>query len=148
MRDKFKQLPEVLQRQVLIRFIGGIVFLFLFIVIQICFADIYFSLPCLIFGGVVIVNGGWLLYNSLQGNYLSVQGVCEQIETTGIRKRVKSICVRIDKNMLHIPVKRKAKGITQGDTVVLYLSEKTPVYEKDDGYMICSYYALEIKKGV
>lgn len=148
MRDKFKQLPEVLQRQVLIRFIGGIVFLFLFIVIQICFADIYFSLPCLIFGSVMIVNGGWLLYNSLQGNYLCVQGVCEQIETTGIRKRVKSICVSIDKNMLHVPVKRKAKGIAQGDTVILYLSDKTPVYEKDGGYMICSYYALEIKKGV
>lgn len=148
MRDKFKQLPEVLQRQVLIRFVGGIVFLFLFIVIQICFAGIYFSLPCLLFGSVMIVNGGWLLYNSLQGNYLCVQGVCEQIEITSIRKRVKSICIRIDKNMLQVPVKRKAKGITQGDTVVLYLSDKTPVYEKDDGYMICSYYALEIKKGV
>lgn len=96
----------------------------------------------------MIVNGGWLLYNSLQGNYLCVQGVCEQIETTGIRKRVKSICVSIDKNMLHVPVKRKAKGIAQGDTVILYLSDKTPVYEKDGGYMICSYYALEIKKGV
>ena len=148
MRDKFKQLPEVLQRQVLIRFVGGIVFLFLFIVIQIYFADIYFSLPCLLFGSVMIVNSGWLLYNSLQGNYLCVQGVCEQIEITSIRKRVKSLCVRIDKNMLQVPVKRKAKGIAQGDTVVLYLSDKTPVYEKDDGYMICSYYALEIKKGV
>lgn len=148
MRDKFKQLPEVLQRQVLIRFIGGVVFLFLFVVIQICFVDIYFSLPCLLFGGVMIVNGSWLLYNSLQGNYLCVQGVCEQIETAGLRKRVKSICISIDKNMLHIPVKRKARGITQGDTVVLYLSDKTPVYEKDGGYMICSYYALETKKGV
>lgn len=148
MRDKFKQLPEVLQRQVLIRFIGGVVFLFLFVVIQICFVDIYFSLPCLLFGGVMIVNGSWLLYNSLQGNYLCVQGVCEQIETAGLRKRVKSICISIDKNMLHIPVKRKARGIMQGDTVVLYLSDKTPVYEKDGGYMICSYYALEIKEGV
>lgn len=147
MRDKFRQLPEVLQRQILTRFVSGIIFLFFFIVIQICFADIYFSLPCLLFGGVIIVNGGWLLYNSLQGNYICVQGICEQVETTGIRKRVKSICVNIDKSMLHIPVKRRLRDVTHGDTVILYLSDKTPVYEKDNGYMICSYYALEIKKG-
>jgi len=74
--------------------------------------------------------------------------MCEQIETTGIRKRVKSICISIEKNMLRIPVRRRAKSIFRGDTVVLYLSDKIPVYEKDGEYMIYNYYALEIKKEV
>ncbi|MCI9491251.1 MAG: hypothetical protein HFG97_14900 [Dorea sp.] len=148
MKERFKQLPEALQRQVMIRAVGGIVFLILFIVIQLSFGDIYLSLPCLLFGLVTIVNGGRLLYNSLSGNYLCVQGMCEQIETTGIRKRVKSICISIEKNMLRIPVRRRAKSISRGDTVVLYLSDKIPVYEKDGEYMIYNYYALEIKKEV
>lgn len=148
MKERFKQLPEALQRQVMIRAVGGIVFLILFIVIQLSFGDIYLSLPCLLFGLVTIVNGGRLLYNSLSGNYLCVQGMCEQIETTGIRERVKSICISIEKNMLRIPVRRRAKSISRGDTVVLYLSDKIPVYEKDGEYMIYNYYALEIKKEV
>ena len=68
MKERFKQLPEALQRQVMIRAVGGIVFLILFIVIQLSFGDIYLSLPCLLFGLVTIVNGGRLLYNSLSGN--------------------------------------------------------------------------------
>jgi hypothetical protein len=37
LKERFKQLPEALQRQVMIRAVGGIVFLILFIVIQLSF---------------------------------------------------------------------------------------------------------------
>ena len=58
MKERFKQLPETLQRQVMIRAVGGIVFLILLIVMQLSFKDIYLSLPCVLFGLVTIVNGG------------------------------------------------------------------------------------------
>lgn len=124
MREKIKQLPQALQHQLLIRSGGGILFFFLFIVIQICFGDLYFSLPCLFCGGAVIVNGVRLFYNSLKGNYVRVQGVCRQIDTTGIRKRIKSIHVNAEPYELKIPVHSRIRNFDKGDTVIIYLSEK------------------------
>ena len=146
MRDKIKQLPNALQHQLFIRAGGGIFFVFLFIVIQICFGDFYFSLPCLFCGSVVIVNGGWLLYNSLKGNYIRIQGICQQIETTGIRKRIKSVHINSEPYVLKIHVRSRIRNLSKGDTVIIYLSEKTPVYEQDGRYTIGSYYALETGK--
>lgn len=147
MKEKFKQIPEVLQRQIMFRFAAGVLFLILFAVILFCFRDYYLYLPCLFFAGFMIVNGGFLFYNSIIGNYICVQGVCEQVDVTGLRKRVKSIYVDLEQNTLRIMIKHRIKRIAIGDTIIVYLSEKTPVYEQHDGYMICSYYAIEIKKG-
>lgn len=146
MKDKFKRLPEALQKQVVLRLAIGAGFFILFLIVQLCMGDIYFSLPCVIFGGVMIVNGGLLLYNSTKGNFISVRGVCRQIETMGIRKRVRNIYIDTEPYILKLPVRQRIRNLDKGDTIIVYLSEKTPVYEQDNGYMICSYYALEIRK--
>ena len=146
MKDKFKQLPDALQRQIAIRLAAGAGFSVLFLIVQFCMGDICFSLPCAVFGGVMIVNGGRLLYNSTKGNFISVRGVCRQIETTGIRKRVRNLYIDTEPYILKLPVRQRIRNLDKGDTIIVYLSEKTPVYEQDNGYMICSYYALEIRK--
>lgn len=146
MKEKIKQLPKALQRQVLIRLAGGTVFLPLFIVVQFCFSDYYFSLPCLLLGSLMIINGSSLLYRSLKGQYICAQGICRRIETTGVRKRIKNIYIDMEPYRLKIPVRYKTRNLHIGDTVILYLSEKAPVYERDHGYMICSYDALEVRK--
>nr|WP_300563499.1 hypothetical protein [uncultured Acetatifactor sp.] len=50
--------------------------------------------------------------------------------------------------MIEMPVRHRIRNLNKGDTVIVYLSEKTPVYEQENGYMVCSYYALEIGKEV
>ena len=35
-----------------------------------------------------------------------------------------------------------------GDTVIVYLSVKAPVYPQDDGYVVFNYYAMEVRNGV
>lgn len=75
LKDKFKHLPDALQKQVVLRLAIGAVFFVLFLIVQFCMGDIYFSLPCVVFGGVMIVNGGLLFYNSTKGNFISVR-VC------------------------------------------------------------------------
>lgn len=148
MKDKFKHLPDALQKQVVLRLAIGAGFFILFLIVQFCMGDIYFSLPCVVFGGVMIVNGGLLFYNGIKGNFIRVQGICRQIETTGIRKRIKNLYIDMEPYTLKMPVRHRIRNLIRGDTVIIYLSEKTPVYEQDKGYMICSYYALEIKKEV
>lgn len=89
MKEKFKSLPEALQWQILSRFAGGVGFFLLFIVIMIFYRNVYLWLPSLFFMVMLIVSGAILFYNSIKGNYVSVSGVCENIEVTGIRRRVK-----------------------------------------------------------
>lgn len=146
MKDQFKHLPDALQKQIMLRLAIGTGFFVLFLIVQFCMEDIYFSLPCVVFGGVMIVNGGMLFYNSTKGNFISVRGVCRQIETIGIRKRVRNIYIDTEPYILKLPVRQRIRNLDKGDTIIVFLSEKTPVYEQDNGYMICSYYALEIRK--
>ena len=148
MKERFKTLPEVLQWQIISRFAGGVGFLLLFIVIVIFYRNVYLWLPSLFFMAVLIVSGSVLLYNSIKGNYVSVAGVCENIEVTGIRRRVKSITLKLEENSLTISVRHRIKKLKVGDTVIVYLSVKTPVYPTANGYDTFTYYALEFRIGV
>ena len=148
MKDGFKLLQQALQRQVAIRLAAGAGFILLFLAVQLGLGDIYLSLPCLLFGGVMIVNGSLLFYNGVKGNFIRVQGVCRQVETAGIRKRIRNIYIGTELYTIKMPVRHRIRNLDKGDTVIVYLSEKTPVYEQENGYMVCSYYALEIGKEV
>ena len=148
MKDGFKRLPQALQRQVVIRLAAGAGFILMFLAVQLGLGDIYLSLPCLFFGGVMIVNGSLLFYNGVKGNFIRVQGVCRQVETAGIRKRIRNICIGTELYTIKMPIRHRIRNLDKGDTVIVYLSEKTPVYEQENGYMVCSYYALEIGKEV
>lgn len=148
MKEKFKALPEALRLQILSRFAAGVGFLVMLIVILIFYRSVYLWLPSLVFMVLLIVNGLFLLYNSINGNFVSVAGVCEHIEVTGIRKRVKSLTLRLEENSLKVSVKQRIRKIKLGDTVIVYLSVKTPVYPQDDGYVVFNYYAIEVRNGV
>lgn len=147
MREQFDKLPKTIQNQIIIRFAGGVLFVFLFVVILICFRDMYFYLPCLVFSAFLFANGGFLFYNGIKGNYICIEGICENIETFGIKRKIRSISITLDENSIKIPIRQRMKRLSVGDTVIVYVSDKTPVYEYENGYMICSYYALETKKG-
>lgn len=148
MKERFKALPEALKWQIISRFAGGIGFLLLFIVIVIFCRSVYLWLPSLFFMSLLIVSGIILMYNSIAGNYVSVSGVCEHIEVVGIRRRVKSITLKLEENSLKISVRHKIKKLKLGDTVIVYLSVKAPVYPQDDGYIVFNYYAMEVRNEV
>lgn len=148
MKEKFKALPEVLRLQILSRFAAGVGFLVMLIVILIFYRSVYLWLPSMVFMVLLIVNGLFLLYNSINGNFVSVAGVCEHIEVTGIRKRVKSITLRLEESSLKVSVRQRIRKMKLGDTVIVYLSVKTPVYPQNDGYVVFNYYAMEVRNGV
>ena len=62
---------------------------------------------------------------------------------------MKSICMDTEMGRLKISVYRTIRNLVQGDVVSLYLAEKTPIYEQDGRYVVCSYFALtkEDRKG-
>ena len=62
MKERFKQLPEPLQQQVIRRFAVTIVFVLLFFITLFGFWDVCLFLPCLLFAGFFIVNALRLFY--------------------------------------------------------------------------------------
>lgn len=146
MRERLKELPEALQRQVVIRLGLGTGFLLLCLVICLCFRDLYLSLPCILLAAFLIVNGSWLFYNGVTGRYVRIQGICKEIETTGIRKRIRYIYILLEQSVIKIPVRQRMRKLVVGDAIIIYLSDKEPVYEQDDGYLVCGYFALERRK--
>lgn len=138
-----KQLPSALKKQLLLRVVGVLFSLILFSVIQIFTNEFVFSLPCLIFAVFLFVNLGTMLYNIIIGSYVCVRGICEHIDSVGLRKKVKSITVNLNGTSLVLPIRQHFKKILPGSTVTIYMSEKTPVYEKDGLNYAYEYYALE-----
>lgn len=145
MREKFGKLPQALQKQVLFRSGVSVLFWSLFIIILISFQDIYLILPCLLLAGYLTGSSIWLFFQSVAGNYMHLQGECIRLETIGIRKKVRSVHLALEQGIVKIPVRQRIRRLSEGDTVSIYVAEKTPVYEQDGLYIIGSYYAMEIQ---
>ena len=146
-RKRFGQMPQVLQRQVLFRSGGSILFWILFLIIWGSFRDIYLMLPCLLLAVYLTGSSLWLFHQSAEGNYMHLQGECIRLETVGIRKRVRSVHLELEQGIVKIPVRQRIRRLSKGDTVSIYVAEKTPVYERDGIYTISSYYAMEVQNG-
>ena len=147
MKGKFKQVPEALQKQIIIRFAAATLFSLLFVILPAVSGDAYLYIPCLLFAVSLFANAALLQYNCLSGHFISVSGVCTHIEATPFRKRIKRITLKLDDNkQLTISVRRQLKRLQVGDNVIVYLSEKAPVYTRDGEYWMNSYYAIEIRK--
>ena len=147
MKEKWKTLPEALRKTLLIRYGVGILALLLFTVILIYNRDLYMALPCLILSGFLLATTGQLMYTCLRGNYLKIEGICTEVQSSGIRKRTKALQVNVSGIPLQIHVKQRLRGAAKGDHIILYLSDKTPVYSKDGIHVVYNYYALETRKG-
>jgi len=137
-----KQLPEALRMQLLMRLGSGATSLLLFIAVWVLSGEFAFALPCLILSVFLLINSWSLFRNIIIGDYLCVSGLCEEVERTVLRRRIKSITVRLGDKLVVIPIKRRVKKLLIGTAVTLYISEKTPVYEKDGLCHIYEYLAV------
>lgn len=148
MRELLHQLPPALRNQIFLRIGVGLLSLFLFLVIWVWGKEFSFALPCLILAAFLCINSTRMFYNIITGSYIRIYGKCTSVELTGLRKRIKSITVDFDGKRVVLPIKYRIRQITPGETVTLYLSEKTPVYEQDGKYCVYDYYALAFGEGV
>lgn len=147
MKELFAHLPPAIRRQMAVRSGVAMIFFILFFAIWIGTGELSFALPCLILAVFLFVNTAMMFYNIINGNYVCIHGICTSIERTGIRKRVKYITIAPDGKSVMIPIRHKVPGLVQGCGVTVFMSDKTPVYERDGGYVIDSYYTLTLEEG-
>lgn len=70
MREKLRKIPKALKKQILLRYLSGVL---IFILYDILIADsrnIYISLPVIIISVFLITNGSILLYNCVAEEYM------------------------------------------------------------------------------
>ena len=148
LREQFRLIPEALKKQILIRGVLSVAALLLFVFVLIYTKEFSFALPCIALSLFMIVNSTQLLYNCIRNKYVVVQGICKKVEKTTFRKRVKSLSLEVENRILTLPVRHRLKAPSVGDEISIYLPENAPVYEKDGGYHVYSFYALEINRKV
>lgn len=80
MKERFKRLPEALQKQVIYRLGAGVIFLLCTILILIFFRDIYLLLPALCFAVFFILNGLWVFFETDAGKYVVVEDGAQELK--------------------------------------------------------------------
>ena len=143
MREKLRKIPKALKKQILLRYLSGVL---IFILYDILIADsrnIYISLPVITISVFPITNGGILLYNCVAEEYICVSGICQSVCKTHFLRRIKYFTLLCDDKTVIIYPHSQIKGIKEGVKLKIYLSDKTAVYAKGTEYVILSYYAIE-----
>lgn len=146
MKEKWIKMPKALQRQVLFRYGGGGLFLMILLFLMTGSRDLYLLLPCVLCMIWLSGSGFWLFLQAAEGNYMRLQGQCIRIDTSGLRKRVRAVHLALEQGTVKIPIRYRISKLSEGDTIVIYVTEKTSVYERDEEYIIGNYYAMEIRR--
>lgn len=148
MKDKFRQFPQVLQKQILIRLTAGIVSLLMLVIILLYRGGIELMFPCIGFSSVFFISALQLYARCDEKNYVVIKGICTEIEKTGLRRKVKDIYVKEDQFTVRIVrPSMKLRSLNVGDRITIYLADNAPVYEMDGCKVICNTLAVEKEYG-
>ena len=148
MKNKFRQFPQVLQKQILIRLTAGIVSLLMLVIILLYRGGIELMFPCIGFSSVFFISALQLYARCDEKNYVVIKGTCMEIEKTGLRRKVKDIYVKEDQFTVRIVrPSMKLRSLNVGDRITIYLADNAPVYEMDGCKVICNTLAVEKEYG-
>ena len=142
------KLPLALQEQVLGRFGMGSALGILSLGIILYTKMWILGIPSLFLMFFMIVNSLHLLYNCSKDRYIAVTGKCVEVERTGAKKRVKSLCMATEDGVIRVFISNRWRMPSVENMITVYLPEDAPVYEVDGRYCIYHFYALEINRKV
>ena len=143
MKERFQTIPGILRRQILIRFAGSGLGIGMVLLVLIYRGSPRYLIPGFAIVLIFLTAAVTLTDRCADGRYVVIEGVCEQIEYTGLRKRPKSLQIRHnDKTVRIMGHLHKLRSLRPGDQVEVYLADSTPVYEHDGVYLITQILAI------
>ncbi len=143
MKDIFGELPQALRNLILLRVgISGLCVLTFLLLL--CYSYRWeFVFPCLAITCILTVSTYQLFYRCTKQKYVTVQGVCTELDSTWLRKHIKS--VMITEGTLSIKIlgtQLPIRHVRVGDHVKAYIAENVPVYDADGCKIICNCMAI------
>jgi len=143
MKNAFKQIPEPLQKQILLRLGGGIAMLIITMAFLYSTLDFFSVLDCTAIVLLCLISSISLFRRAIIGDYVVISGECQQVTLTAVRKRTKMITLKTDDGKtLQVMIKQRLKKVATGSRVILYVAANMPVYEKGDALLLHSYLAI------
>ncbi len=143
MVEAYKKIPQVLQKQILIRLAGsglGVVMLLLILAYR---GDWRLIIPGIAIFLAFAVDAALLFHKCKNERYVVIQGICQGIDRTGLRKRIKAAYVQCEDKCVKITHQlQKIRNLSIGDKLTVYVSENTPVYEHDGCLVIFNVIAV------
>ena len=140
---KMAKEPGVLEEQIWIRFGLGVVMSVVGIVLLFS-AGPYIGLPWFLIAAYLIGSSTLLTINCISGKITTIVGVCRGVETAGLRRRPTAAVIVVDGSPVRIQLHQRRSAIREGDTVVVYVSDRTPIYKKAGIDYLCASYAVEV----
>jgi len=146
-KAQFAEIPEPLQKQVLIRLGFALVFLLLFILVLCMMFDWLTVVPFIGLSIYSVISAFLLFRRAVMGGYVVIRGRCLESAVTLIRRRTKSILVDDGEHMVQVMMKQRLKRIPGGAELEIYVADNTQVYEKDGAKLLHTYLAINVKAG-
>ena len=144
MKNKVK-MPSSLTKLIITKFILGGIFFVGFILISIFFKDrLFLALAPAAFAMFTLGDAVVTLYNCRTDNYVVIEGKCIEIETTRIKKRIKSVCLDTRKGRVRVIVHYKLNTVESGDYITVYMPMSAAVYEHNREFVVNEYYVVDI----
>lgn len=143
MKEKFLRIPAPLRRQILIRASGCGLGMSMLLMLVACGGSWKFLIPCIVLSVICLESAAALFDRCDRKNYVVITGICTEIEKTSFRRRIKAVCLRSDPYTLRVVCVGNQSSLSIGDTIAVYVSDNTAVYDVDGCKVICTYLALE-----
>ena len=144
MKDKFLQIPVPLRKKLLLCICG-------------CGLSLAMTSMMILSGGawkliipalclfLICAESSFLLWERcVQEKYVTIKGICSEIERTSFRRRIKAIYVRQDDAIIRFVGVGAMKNLKVGDAVTVYVAESTAIYEMDGHMVVCNCMAMSI----
>ena len=147
MKEKFKKIPQPLQKQIIIKYGATLASLLLMTVSLLLERSLYLSLSFLMFFAFFGFSASQLLYRAAAGQFVVIRGQCTRLEKTPIRRHIRTLYLWADPHAVKVQILGKLRNVDAGDTVVVYVSDNTPVYESEGWQQLSTYWAIDIMKG-
>lgn len=137
MREKFKAIPNPLQKQILIRLVGCAVGIAALIVLLINGGRWQLFFPAVIITIYFLLSAINLFVLCSEGRYVELHGTCKAIERSVVRKRVKALHIESDGKSIKLIPHQNTGPVSEGDSLIIYLADTASVYEVDNDLVLC-----------
>ena len=144
MLQTFKEISAPLQKQIIYRLAFFIVSFILFVTL-LFMNDFYLVLPFAAITVFILVSAFFLFKTAALNEYVVISGECYDIVLTAVRRRTKTLFLRTESGNIQIAASRIRK-IPVGAKIDVYVSKKTPVYERDGMNVLYTNLAIDVKQ--
>ena len=143
MKEKFLSIPEVLQKQILLRLGGTGIGIVMLVIVLAYGGDWRFLIPCIALSILCFGAAAALYDRCLQGKFVAVAGTCSEIERVPLRRRIKALYLRNELHSIKLVGVRRIRNLVIGDLITVYIADDAAVYEIDGHQVVCHYLAIE-----